>query len=119
MPAPSETPLVTQSTRGSSNAFEIFAEPSATEAAGYATYVDYEKDGVKQRIFPHTVVNSEFRGQGLASQLIRHALDDSIAAGFRIVPTCSYVGGWVRKHPEYLEHVDEPKLQHAEALGDL
>ena len=72
------------------------------ETAGFAEFV--ESDGVRD--FNHTVVDPKFRGQGLAKVLIKQALDASIADGFKIVPTCSAVEGFVEKNPEYQEAVD-------------
>ncbi len=58
--------------------------------------------------FPHTVVEDEFEGQGLASRLVREALDDVRAQGRLIHPTCAYVKGWIEKHDEYRDLVDDP-----------
>lgn len=50
---------------------------------------------------PHTYVDPARRGQGLAGILIRHALDDIIASGRKVVPTCPYVRAWLDSHPDY------------------
>lgn len=67
------------------------------EAAGFAEFV--ESDGVRN--FNHTVVDPQFRGQGLSEPLIKQALDSSIADDFKIVPTCSAVERFIAKNPEY------------------
>ncbi|HEX7131201.1 MAG TPA: GNAT family N-acetyltransferase [Iamia sp.] len=59
--------------------------------------------------FPHTVVEDEFEGQGLASRLVREALDDVRARGRLIHPFCPYVKRWIQKHPDYHDLVDDPK----------
>ncbi len=71
-------------------------------AAGFTEFIDH--DG--RRIFPHTVIDKEFGGRGLATILVREALDATRAAGLRIVPVCPMVVGFVEKHPEYAEAVD-------------
>ena len=65
--------------------------------AGYADYI--QGDGVRD--FHHTVIDSEFRGQGLSKPLIQAALDDTRAAGDKVRPLCSAVAGFIEKHPEY------------------
>ena len=69
--------------------------------AGYADYI--QGDGVRD--FHHTVINPEFRGQGLSKSLIQAALDDTRAAGDKVRPLCSAVAGFIEKHPEYRDLV--------------
>lgn len=60
-----------------------------------------------QRDFVHTEVDSEFQGHGLASQLIRWALDDTRASGLRIVAHCPMVAAFVGKHRDYDDILDQ------------
>ena len=53
------------------------------------------------RVFTHTEVPPQDEGQGIAARLVRSALDDTKARGLRIVPACSYVVAFVRRHPDY------------------
>lgn len=112
--APSlENPSVRQ---GTGPRYEIHVDDSG-RPAGQTLFTDHESvEGVRQRIFPHTEVSEEFGGHGLASTLVRAALDASIAQGYRIVAVCPYVKGWVGKHPEYQEHVDATTPEHLQAL---
>lgn len=41
--------------------------------------------------FYHTFVPLEFRGKGLAEQLVRHALDWAHNQGYNLRASCSYV----------------------------
>lgn len=41
--------------------------------------------------FYHTYVPPEFRGKGLAEQLVKHALNWAKAAGYQPSASCSYV----------------------------
>ncbi|MBV9870183.1 MAG: N-acetyltransferase [Frankiaceae bacterium] len=52
---------------------------------------------------PHTEINPARRGQGLAAQLVRGALDDIAASGRHVVPTCWYVADFMRANREYTE----------------
>ncbi|BBY32779.1 N-acetyltransferase [Mycolicibacter minnesotensis] len=72
------------------------------QQAGFADYIE----SGDQRDFHHTVIDKAFGGRGLASTLIRAALDDTRAAGKRVVPTCSFVEAYITKHPEYADLVD-------------
>lgn len=86
--------------------------------AGYTLYVDHRAaDGTVERIFPHTKILDEYAGQGLASVLVRGALEATVAAKARIVPVCPYVKGWIEKHPEFAPHVVTPTPTHLQRLG--
>ena len=52
-------------------------------------------------IFTHTFVPAALRGQGIAEQLVRFALDDARSKGFKVTPACSYVARFIDRHPEY------------------
>ena len=49
----------------------------------------------------HTFVDDALRGQGVASQLMRAAMEEISRRGLLVVPTCSYAVSWLQKHPEY------------------
>ena len=57
--------------------------------------------------FTHTEVDPKEQGKGYAAILVQHALDDVRATtSLRVVPACSYVANFVRKHAEYEELVN-------------
>ncbi|HEY4301046.1 MAG TPA: GNAT family N-acetyltransferase [Candidatus Didemnitutus sp.] len=70
----------------------------ATERAS----LDYELDGTRQT-FTHTWVPPALRGQGIAEKLVRAALDDARRDGHKVIPECSYVATFMRRHPEYAD----------------
>ena len=63
------------------------------------TEFEVREDGVL--VFPHTEVDEDRRGQGLAGQLIEGALDDVRARGETLVATCETVLGFLDDHAEY------------------
>ena len=65
----------------------------------------YERRG-NQVVFTHTEVDSDAEHSGLGSTLVRAALDDVRSAGGTVVPQCSFVAGWIDRHPEYRDLVD-------------
>ncbi|MFF0542773.1 GNAT family N-acetyltransferase [Nocardia thailandica] len=71
--------------------------------AGYADYA--EREDSKVRDFHHTMTFPEFRGRGVAGQVVRYALDDTRTAGYEVIPTCWYVDKYIQEHPEYAELV--------------
>jgi len=66
----------------------------------------YRDDG-GTRVFTHTEVDSAYQGHGLATQLIRGALDDTRSSGLRIVAVCPMVAAFVGKHHDYDDILDQ------------
>ncbi|MGB8021585.1 MAG: GNAT family N-acetyltransferase [Candidatus Nanopelagicales bacterium] len=50
-------------------------------------------------------VDPDFEGRGIASRLVRFALADAGAAGVRVIPTCWYVNGFLRRHAAEFAHL--------------
>ena len=67
--------------------------------AGFADYRD--ADGVRE--FPHTVVSPEYGGRGLAGRLIAEALEHTRSEGLAVLPSCSFVAGYIDKHPQFAD----------------
>ncbi|QUR65694.1 GNAT family N-acetyltransferase [Mycobacterium spongiae] len=74
----------------------------AGKAAGFAEFADRGD----QRVFYRTVVDPEFRGRGLASILVKKALEGARDDGKRIVPVCSMVSTVLKRHPEFDDITD-------------
>jgi predicted GNAT family acetyltransferase len=68
---------------------------------GKAAYKEFDAGASPQRIFYHTVINEEYGGQGLAGQLAKVALTETVDAGRAIVPVCPFIKKYLGKHPEY------------------
>jgi len=60
----------------------------------------YRQQG-DQLIFTHTEVPPADEGRGFASELVKEALSDTRRRGLKIVPACSFVVAYVRRHPEF------------------
>lgn len=65
----------------------------------------YRRQG-EQVVFTHTEVDPDAEGEGVGSTLVRGALDDVRAHGRRVVPLCSFVRGYIERHPGYADLVD-------------
>jgi predicted GNAT family acetyltransferase len=60
----------------------------------------YQRRG-DQVVFTHTEVDPSADHSGLGSTLVRAALDDVRSKGGTVVAQCSFVRGWIERHPEY------------------
>jgi predicted GNAT family acetyltransferase len=71
------------------------------EAVAFAEY--RLKPGVL--VLPHTVVPDAFAGKGVASALAVTALGYARDHGLMVEPTCPFMAGYIRKHPEWWDIV--------------
>jgi predicted GNAT family acetyltransferase len=67
---------------------------------GQIAFAAYRLDG-STITFTHTIVPRELEGQGIGSRLVAAALDDARSQGRRVIAQCSFVAGFVDRHPEY------------------
>ena len=67
-------------------------------------HADYQRRG-DTLVFTHTEVDQDAGRSGLGSTLVRGALDDVRAKGGSVVAKCSFVRGYIEKHPEYADLV--------------
>ena len=68
---------------------------------------DYERDG-DTTVFTHTEVDPDAGEDGLGSTLVQAALDDVRGRGGSVVAKCSFVRGWIERHPDYADLVAAP-----------
>jgi predicted GNAT family acetyltransferase len=78
--------------------FEVFLDG---ELAGFTQYHLVE-GGIA---FDHTQVYDRFEGRGVASALIRGALDEVRRRGLITLPFCQFVRGYIARHPDYVDLV--------------
>ena len=53
----------------------------------------------------HTYVSENMRGQGVAEALVQAAVDYARQHGYKIIPTCPYVGLYVKRHANEVKDV--------------
>lgn len=84
---------------------EVDIDGVATEVG----YLDYTRDpghtDGDRLALTHTVIFDQFGGRGYAAQLVADVLEQIQADGNKVVPVCSYVQSYLRKHPEYADLV--------------
>ncbi|WBH15165.1 GNAT family N-acetyltransferase [Sphingomonas radiodurans] len=74
------------------------------EVDGHRALAAYQREG-NRIVFTHTTVPPAIEGRGVASKLIRAALDSARDQRLKVVPQCAFVAGFIRKHPEYRDLV--------------
>ena len=79
-----------------------------TAASRFEAYVDGSQLGIltyelrRTRIeLVHTVTAPDHRGRGIASALVRAALEDVRRSGAEALIICPFVESWLQRHPEY------------------
>ncbi|WP_366144173.1 N-acetyltransferase [Candidatus Accumulibacter sp. ACC012] len=74
-----------------------------------SAFLSYRVEG-ERVILEHTFVPDALRGQGIAADLVRVALDEAAATHWKIVPRCSYVAIFIECHPECADLVDRREV---------
>jgi predicted GNAT family acetyltransferase len=67
---------------------------------GQEAKIEYEKSGEVYDLL-HTFVPEELRGHGVAEQLVTGALEQIQRQGARFLPSCPYIQGFLKSHPQY------------------
>ncbi|MET0987757.1 MAG: GNAT family N-acetyltransferase [Steroidobacteraceae bacterium] len=74
------------------------------ELDGVIAYVAYHhEDGYVS--LDHTEVPSQLGGRGVGSALAKGTLDLIRSEGFKLIPRCDFIAGYIKKHPEYQDLV--------------
>ncbi|MDO8106262.1 GNAT family N-acetyltransferase [Isoptericola sp. b441] len=77
------------------------------EAGGYLLTVEGQRAGVAEverrgdvMAFTHTEIDPDFGGRGLGTVLVSRALADVAEEGLAVEPECTFVAGYLERHPE-------------------
>ena len=76
------------------------------DLGGHTAYIDYEKDN-GTIVLTHTFVPEAYEGRGVGAQLVAAALADIRRQGLKVVPQCSFVAVYIKRHPEWSDMVSE------------
>jgi predicted GNAT family acetyltransferase len=66
---------------------------------GHRAVAAYQLEG-DTIVFTHTIVPKAIEGRGVASRLIRGALDQVRDRGLKVVPQCPFVAAYIKRHPD-------------------
>lgn len=107
------TPSGSQVTVSDASEQSRFVATLGDERVGYAAY----RLDDTSIVFTHTVVDDSAEGKGVGSALASTGLDSARERGLRVVPQCGFIAGYISRHPEYLDLVDEENRKLVEAAG--
>jgi len=69
---------------------------------GQLSKLDYHEDG-NTIVMTHVGVPYEQRGNGVAGRITQVGLEYAKEKSLRVIPMCSYVAAYIRRHPQYAE----------------
>jgi uncharacterized protein len=70
------------------------------DAAGEVAFANYRQTP-QAVIITHTETPRALRGRGIASELVKGALEMIRADGHKVIAGCGFVVDYLSKHPEY------------------
>jgi predicted GNAT family acetyltransferase len=100
MSTPTDRPDTTVRDNLEQSRYDVFVEG---ELAGFAVY----RLVPGHVVFVHTEIEDRYEGHGVGSVLASVALDDVRAQGKHVTPQCPFIAAYIRRHPEYLDLVDD------------
>jgi hypothetical protein len=68
--------------------------------------VYHTQHGNQRVTISHTIVEPEYRGRGIATRLVKYALDDLESRDLKLTNYCTFVADYIADHPEYKGLVD-------------
>jgi hypothetical protein len=74
------------------------------EVDGVTAFVTYESSPETLTLI-HTEVPPQLSGRGIGSALARGVLETVRKEGFKILPRCEFIAGYIEKHPEFRDMV--------------
>lgn len=71
----------------------------SAQVNGHQAVLEYRTIDAQTLDFFHTYVPDQLRGQGVAALLAEAAFAYAQQQQFKVVPTCSYIAAYMRRHP--------------------
>lgn len=69
---------------------------------GEESFVEYSLYDKVMNLY-HTYTPPRLRGKGLAEKVVRAAIEYAKENNLKVIPSCSYVALFLKRHPEYSE----------------
>lgn len=67
--------------------------------------IEYRSNKEGKFFITHTEVPEALQGRGVAAILVEHVFDYIRENNMRMIPVCSYVKSYLKKHPEHMDLV--------------
>ena len=67
---------------------------------GFLAYIEYLRKDNKMYL-THTIVPQEIDGRGVGTTLVRETLEEIEKRYLKVVPVCSFVILFIKRHPEW------------------
>jgi predicted GNAT family acetyltransferase len=74
-----------------------------TTVDGHVALAAYDLEDPNRIVFTHTEVPESLSGRGLAGAIVKYGLDYAREKNLTVVPQCSYVAAFVKRHAEYAD----------------
>ena len=72
-----------------------------TTVDGHVALTAYDLEDPNRIVFTHTDVPEALAGRGIAGEIVKFGLDHAREKNLTVVPQCSYVASYIKRHPEY------------------
>lgn len=89
---------ITLTETGSKGRYATRPEPDGPEAE-----LTFSRASDKLIIIDHTGVPDAYRGQNVGVALVRRAVDDARAGGYKILPLCPFAAAQFRRHSDWAD----------------
>jgi predicted GNAT family acetyltransferase len=73
-----------------------------TNIEGNEAFLEYRKLSDETWEYSHTYVPKALRGQGIANEIIKYALDFALTNHIKVKPSCPSVQHYLESHREYV-----------------
>ena len=72
-----------------------------TTVDGHVALAAYDLEDPDRIVFTHTDVPEALAGRGIAGEIVKFGLDYAREKKLTVVPQCTYVASYIKRHPEY------------------
>lgn len=89
---------ITLTESGSKGRYVVQPDPEGPEAE-----LTFSRASDKLIIIDHTGVPDAYRGQNVGVALVRRAVEDARAGGYKILPLCPFAAAQFRRHADWAD----------------
>ncbi|WP_432412923.1 GNAT family N-acetyltransferase [Rasiella sp. SM2506] len=75
-----------------------------TKLDGKTAFIDYKRKSDVMYL-THTEVPEELGGKGVGSSLVKFALEAAKKEGKKVISQCSFVSGYIERHPKFKDYL--------------